>query len=219
MDTIQRSSASPALNPPAAVLDVADRRDQELGVAPSSAAALAHMARSEAGRVSPRGEQNARSLPSPGAFFTSRIDDNPRLLTDSYRLRYQVYCVEREFLNPENYPDRLEVDEFDRYAWHFGTMDSTGRLVATARLVFPSIFGLPLFRRCSIYRVEAALCVPQQRIAGESRFTMCRTALNSELFAGLSGSSALVVLWKAVRDLFKYSFCRGVYQESKRGGL
>ena len=70
---------------------------------------------------------------------------------------YQVYCVEREFLDADNYPDQLEVDEFDRYAWHFGTLDSTGRLVATARLVAPSILGLPLFRRCSIFPEEVEL--------------------------------------------------------------
>lgn len=217
MDTIECSSADRFLTAVAtAVLELPNPGDQIPAV---GAMPLVHMARGEAAPVSPRAEQNARSLPIPGAFSTCRIDDDPQLLTDSYRLRYQVYCVEREFLNPDNYPDRLEVDEFDRYAWHFGTMDSTGRLVATARLVLPSILGLPLFRRCSIFPNEVDLYVPHQRIAEISRLSMSRAALNTGVLAGLSGSSVQGMRPKAARNSVSYNLYRGVYQESKRAGL
>jgi N-acyl amino acid synthase of PEP-CTERM/exosortase system len=180
---------------------------------------LVHLARSEAAPVSPCNSEDARSLPTPGAFSTRRIDDDPRLLADSYRLRYQVYCVEREFLNRDDYPDQLEVDEFDRYASHFATIDSTGRLVATARLVPPSILGLPLFRRCAIFPDEVELFVPHRRIAEISRLSMSRAALNTGAHAGLSGSSVRVIRSKAARNSVSYSLYRGVYQESKRAGL
>jgi N-acyl amino acid synthase of PEP-CTERM/exosortase system len=219
MNTIERGSVGPGVTAAATVLDLPVPRDQQLAAAPPSAMRLVHMACREAEPVSLRDEQDARSLPTPAAFSTRRIDDDPQLLTDSYRLRYQVYCVEREFLNPDKYPDRLEVDEFDRYAWHFGTIDSTGRLVATARLVVPSILGLPLLRRCSIFPDEVELFVPHQRIAEISRLSMSRTVLNTGVLAGLSGSSVRVIRSKAARNSVSYSLYRGVYQESKRAGL
>src|SRR5215210_5367203 len=217
MDTIEHISAGRDLTAAtAAVLDLPDPRDQQLSVAPSSAMPLVGMSRSEVGPAFLRDEHDARNLPTPGAFSTRRIDDHPQLLTDSYRLRYQVYCVEREFLNRDNYPEQLEVDEFDRYAWHFGTIDSTGRLVATARLVPPSILGLPLFRRCSIFPEEVELYMSHQGIVEVSRLSMSRTALNAGISAGPSGSS---VRPKAVRNSVSYSLYRGLYQESKRAGL
>jgi N-acyl amino acid synthase of PEP-CTERM/exosortase system len=220
MDDIKRSSAGGGLTAAAAaVLDLPDPCDQKVAVAPSSAMPLVHMARTDAGRISPRDEQDARSLPTPGACSTRRIDDDPELLTDSYRLRYQVYCVEREFLNPHNYPDRLEIDEFDRCAWHFGTIDCAGRLVATARLVPPSTLGLPLFRRCSIFPDEVELYLPHQRIVEVSRLSMSRTALKTRVFAGPSGSSVPVMPSKADRNSVSYSLYRGLYQESKRAGV
>jgi N-acyl amino acid synthase of PEP-CTERM/exosortase system len=220
MDTIEPSSAGRGHTAAAtAVLDLPDARDQKLAVARSSAMPVVHQPRSEAAPASPRDEQDVRSLPVPGAFSTRRIDDDPQLLTDSYRLRYQVYCVERDFLDPDSYPGQLEVDEFDRYAWHFGTIDSTGRLVATARLVAPSILGLPLFRRCSIFPNEVELYMPHQRIVEVSRLSMSRTALNTGLFAGLSGSSVRVGRSKAARNSVSYSLYRGLYQESKRAGF
>jgi N-acyl amino acid synthase of PEP-CTERM/exosortase system len=201
------------------VLDLPDSRDQELPLAPSSAILRLHLARSDAAPLSPRDEKDARRLLAPGGFVTSRIDGDPQLLADSYRLRYQVYCVERQFLNPDHYPERLEVDEFDRYAWHFGTMDSTGRLVATARLVPPSILGLPLFRRCSIFPGEVELFVPHRRIMEISRLSMSRAALNAGVLGDLSGSSVRLIRSNAARNSVSYSLYRGVYQESKRAGL
>jgi N-acyl amino acid synthase of PEP-CTERM/exosortase system len=219
MDTIERSFARRDLTAVAAVLDLPDYGDQKLPVAHSSALPVDQMARGDVGPASSRDEHDARTLPTPDAFATRRIDNDPQLLTDSYRLRYQVYCVEREFLNRNNYPDRLEVDEFDRYAWHFGTVDGTGRLVATARLVPPSILGLPLFRRCSIFPDEVELYVPHRRIAEISRLSMSRAALNTGAHAGLSGSSVRVIRSKSERNAVSYSLYRGVYQESKRAGL
>jgi N-acyl amino acid synthase of PEP-CTERM/exosortase system len=85
------------------------------------------------------------------------IDDDPRVLEQSYRLRYQVYCIERAFLPAARYPEGLEIDEFDREAIHVGAIDNRGDLAGTARLVRPSAQGLPLFRHCSLFPDQAAL--------------------------------------------------------------
>ena len=36
-----------------------------------------------------------------------------------YRVRYQVYCIECGFENPQNYPNGMEWDKYDPYSIHF----------------------------------------------------------------------------------------------------
>jgi N-acyl-L-homoserine lactone synthetase len=103
------------------------------------------------------------------------LDNHPSLLMESYRLRYQVYCVERGFLNAANYPEGLERDEFDRYSLHLGVVDRHGSLKATSRLIQVSVLGLPLFRHCEISSAhETEVFRPTNRIAEVSRLCMSR---------------------------------------------
>ena len=88
---------------------------------------------------------------SASYFSTRPIDDSAELMEQSYRLRYQVYCCERNFLPVEDYPDGRESDEFDRHSVHVGVLDAWGDLAATARVVsltkagpgFPPVSALP----------------------------------------------------------------------------
>jgi N-acyl amino acid synthase of PEP-CTERM/exosortase system len=84
-------------------------------------------------------------------FEARLLDDDPLLLEQSYRLRYQVYCVERQFLRVEDHPDELERDTFDRDSIHVGALDSDGELAGTARLVLPNSVGFPLFHHCTLF--------------------------------------------------------------------
>lgn len=84
-------------------------------------------------------------------FQARSIDDDPRLLDASYRLRYQVYCIERKFLDAAAYPDRRELDEFDEHSVHLGVVDDNGDLAATARLITANPLGFPMFQRCAFF--------------------------------------------------------------------
>lgn len=42
-----------------------------------------------------------------------------------YRLRFQTFCIDIPRLPPENYPDGLEHDEYDRHSWNFIAVDTT----------------------------------------------------------------------------------------------
>jgi N-acyl amino acid synthase of PEP-CTERM/exosortase system len=55
----------------------------------------------------------------------------------SYSLRYQVYCHEAKFLNPDNYTVGLEFDEFDIVSEHFVATNpkNDNDVVGTVRLV------------------------------------------------------------------------------------
>ena len=86
---------------------------------------------------------------SAGGFVTSVIDHVPALLDDSYRLRHQVYCNERQFLAAADYPDGLERDERDPSSVHVGAIDDFGTLAGTARLILPLQNRLPTLDHCS----------------------------------------------------------------------
>ena len=84
-------------------------------------------------------------------FHVRTIDNDPWLLEQSYRLRYQVYCVERGFLDPADYPDGREVDEFDEHSVHLAVLDGEGHMTGTARLIKANPHGFPMFRYCAFF--------------------------------------------------------------------
>jgi N-acyl amino acid synthase of PEP-CTERM/exosortase system len=110
----------------------------------------------------------------PQYFQCREIDDTPELLEQSFGLRYQVYCLERAFLNPEHYLNHMEIDAFDAHALHFGTMNLEGELVGTARLVQDGVAGFPLLQHCSIFPSETELYRPENTVVEVSRLSVSR---------------------------------------------
>jgi N-acyl amino acid synthase of PEP-CTERM/exosortase system len=102
------------------------------------------------------------------------LDDDPKLLEQSYHLRYQVYCVERRFLHAEDYPDQLERDAFDRHSVHVGAVDGDGQLAATARLVVPERGPLPLFQYCTLFPSVDTLADRSNAFVEVSRVSISR---------------------------------------------
>jgi len=132
-----------------------------------------------------------------------QIDSDPRLMDESHRLRFQVYCIERGFLNPDDYPDQRECDEFDRHSLHLGVVDAQSALIATARLVKVNVIGLPLFRHCRIYPRESELFQDTTRVAEISRLCVSRTIRRRHI-----GSASVAI-----------NLYRAIYQASKRNGF
>ena len=124
-------------------------------------------------------------------------------MDESHRLRYQVYCVERGFLNAADYPDRRECDEFDRYSLHLGVTAPDAALLATARLVKVNMVGLPLFRHCRLYPRELDFFQDQTRVAEISRLCVSRTLRRRRI-----GSVSVAI-----------NLYRAIYQASKRNGF
>lgn len=144
--------------------------------------------------VDPVGAAVAEHPEAISPHFTGLVLDTvPRLLEASYNLRYQVYCHERAFLPAEEYPDQLEVDEFDRYSVHLGVVNLRGELVATARLVQPSTEGLPVFNHCELFPDALPLHDPRFRIAEVSRLSVSRiyNRRAGDGFFGLQGPTPL----------------------------
>ncbi len=52
-----------------------------------------------------------------------------------YRLRYQVYCEEKRWLNAADYPEKLEKDDYDSHAVHVMAYDDEFELVGIMRIL------------------------------------------------------------------------------------
>jgi N-acyl amino acid synthase of PEP-CTERM/exosortase system len=111
---------------------------------------------------------------SPWDFQARSIDGDPELMAQHYRLRYQVYCVERGFLPADDYPDQQERDEFDGDSIHVGAVDALGELAGTARVIRPNQRGLPLFRYCTLFPHVRTLEEPGHVAVEISRVSISR---------------------------------------------
>jgi N-acyl amino acid synthase of PEP-CTERM/exosortase system len=78
------------------------------------------------------------NIESFNKYFEMMPAISDELKNEVYKLRYQVYCVETEFLNPQYYPDGLEFDEFDQRSVHYLIRHrKSGDFAATTRLILP----------------------------------------------------------------------------------
>jgi len=133
--------------------------------------------------------------PLEGAVYiqTSPLAPGERAPEDTLvairRLRYEVYCLERGFVAPDDCPDGLEIDPYDAHAIHFAARDGEGRLVATVRLVPHGPLGFPLERYAQGFYPEFDR-IPRTRTAELSRLIVARshrreTLRDPSLLAGL----------------------------------
>lgn len=85
-------------------------------------------------------------------FRVDRFD----MLDTAFQIRYQVYCEERGFLDPGQYPTHIETDAYDGTSVHFvGRHRFRYMAAGTARLVLPSHQGFPLQHHCEFHREYA----------------------------------------------------------------
>lgn len=84
-------------------------------------------------------------------FAFQRVDASTEHLFETFRLRYQVYCLERSFLSADDYPLAFEQDEYDACSEHFSAIDRQGELAGSVRLVRHSPeLGYPFQAHCPI---------------------------------------------------------------------
>jgi N-acyl amino acid synthase of PEP-CTERM/exosortase system len=140
--------------------------------------------------------------------------DSDELLDQVYRLRFRVYCVEREFENAAEHPDGRERDHDDSRSLHFLALDrASGRAVATMRLILPR-FGddLPVLRmlgRCRKKSLDLPLATTAEvsRFAIDKRFRRqletrwCSAAGPLATGPGADGSATPVVSYGLIQEV------------------
>jgi len=124
--------------------------------------------------------------------------NDPQLIQQAYRLRYQIYCVENNFLPGSN---QLEYDDFDAHSRHvFLHQRHTGEMVGTLRLVLPlnetPLGGLPVQQVCHASLLKE---LPSNGIAEISRFAIPRSR------PGVSRLSAVFLRLGLMRGLVQLS--------------
>ncbi len=101
------------------------------------------------------------------------------LKNEVYKLRYQVYCIENEFENAENYPDGLEFDDYDQQSVHYLIRHrKSGDYAATTRLILPDannpekLFPLELY--CEIDNFAVMQPINRKNLGEVSRFCVSK---------------------------------------------
>lgn len=119
-----------------------------------------------------------------------------------HRLRYEVYCLEKRFLEAKDYPTGEEVDEYDLHSVHFLAleMDDGGKILGTLRLIKPSKDGFPAEHHFQLTRPirhpEKTLELSRLIIAKESRH------LSAHILMGLSREVYWYSKEHGVEDLY-----------------
>jgi N-acyl amino acid synthase of PEP-CTERM/exosortase system len=104
-------------------------------------------------------------------------------------LRFQVYCLECNFLSADDYPHGIETDEHDDDAAHFYAFDAEEDLVGYVRLVLPDDgLQFPIQKHCALSVGNEALTQPRQ--AAEISRLMVRNDYRRRRGDGLSGVTA-----------------------------
>jgi N-acyl amino acid synthase of PEP-CTERM/exosortase system len=74
------------------------------------------------------------------------------VLKEIFRLRYEVYCLERHYLEPEEFQECLETDEYDDCSIHFAAYTLDDTIVGTVRLVQPLLHqDYPFASHCQTF--------------------------------------------------------------------
>ncbi|MDD2660916.1 MAG: PEP-CTERM/exosortase system-associated acyltransferase [Methylococcales bacterium] len=101
------------------------------------------------------------------------------LKSQVYKLRYQVYCIENSFLNPEDYPDDMEFDDLDQRSVHYLIRHrKSGDYAATTRLILPDADNpgklFPLEELCKIDDFALIKPIKREHLGEVSRFCVSK---------------------------------------------
>jgi len=100
------------------------------------------------------------------------LADTDESLRAHFRLRYLVYCLDKGYEDPSQFPDAQERDAYDVHSAHFLVRHrQTAQWIATLRLVLPDVGILPIQRHGGLDQ-HADRLITSGRVAEVSR--LCR---------------------------------------------
>jgi len=155
-----------------------------------------------------------------------KIGRESREAQDIFRLRYQVYCQEWGFEKPEEYPDGIETDDYDKYSSHFlARVFLTKDPIGTARVIYASPKQFPIEK---VFDIDCRGGAAEREKIGEiSRLAVSREFRQRWLDAIVFGPDRTehpgFVAVNEDRRHFENDIVAGlyqcIYQESKKTGL
>ena len=107
------------------------------------------------------------------------VDSSPALLAETLRLRYQVYCVEHAYEDPDAFPNGMEEDGYDTRSLHALLIHRASTLAAgTVRLIRPDVSfpigSLPIETLCKEPDLFDESILPRASLAEVSRFAVSK---------------------------------------------
>jgi len=108
------------------------------------------------------------------------------LMETAFRIRYQVYCVERSFEDQCAFPDQMETDEYDLHSVQtLLRCKASGQYPGMVRLVLPNPVDpntpLPMERFCQSGMQASGIdlsSIPRESLAEVSRFSISKELKN-----------------------------------------
>jgi N-acyl amino acid synthase of PEP-CTERM/exosortase system len=114
-------------------------------------------------------------LDSFNYYFEMVPANSVALKQEVYKLRYQVYCLEKYFEKPEEHADGLEYDEYDEYSSHYLIRHrETDCYMATTRLILPNGKIFPMEANSKIEKKELINNINRANLAELSRFCVSK---------------------------------------------
>lgn len=134
------------------------------------------------------------------------------------QIRYRVFCLERGFEDPDNFPNGEEQDEWDQQAAHFIVREkSSGRWVASTRIIHPKPSLLPVEQHNSL-SPGFLTGIDRNEIGEISRFCIIRQNILTN--SGFSQVSRSQFDWiGAVDSKFQYEITWGMLRAVTYYGL
>ena len=83
------------------------------------------------------------------SFIVRHVRDEQDL-TEIYKLRYKVFCLEWGFEKPDNHSERIVTDDHDKIAIHFAALDENQKTIGAIMLIPDSSEGFPLEKYCEL---------------------------------------------------------------------
>jgi N-acyl-L-homoserine lactone synthetase len=106
------------------------------------------------------------------SLIVSAVTDENEL-KEVYRLRYKVYCYEWGFEKPENHPEEMVTDVYDRNALHFAVINDMQKIAGAISLILHSPEGFPAEKYCELNINPDD--IPRDSIAEISRLVIHRS--------------------------------------------
>lgn len=93
-------------------------------------------------------------------------------LNGIFKLRYKVFCHEWDFEKPENHPDGIVTDGYDKNAIHLAVKDDSHKVIGAVMLILDSPEGYPVEKHCELdINIDD---LPRQNLAEISRLVIHR---------------------------------------------
>jgi len=141
------------------------------------------------------------------AYFKLVSANTRSLMEAAFALRYQVYCIERQFEDPAQQQGGLETDQFDRHALHSLLFHrACDEAIGTARLILPEARpnSLPIQQLLKKNGLNAGDYFPSAAVAEISRFAVSKEFRRRDFGPPLSA--------EAERERRGYLPCLGLVQ-------